>query len=610
MNLKTKLLFSFLIIGSLLLVNCQVEDLQESASKRNPYAPIVSKEFKEFEKLPGLLSEIIPNHGLSVRNKNTDPRYQFEIDSTAVIQITNNGIAYYTMSITRENQEDGVFENLVVFDNGNEKKAIIVKYKPDASFLSRFELNPDAQFSGKFNMTELGHSNLASRLTSATKCFISTHLYCTNNNPPTLAGKGCYTNKDGGAHVKSITSVNCFEIIINEPEPYLNNTFVLNPINDAGGGNPDIATSIATHPVFMGIIDFRFIRRLTPEQKAWWNNANNNAAVAVILNYLKDNTSNHSYVNNQLILDGDINSEAKAFAKELIDLAITETNQLDANKLLQLTLLIETNENGFFTEEFTESLLPYLDIDQSRPPLDFPITHLTLKTYLNYNKLRTLNPEWSRAKCIWYATKEIVHISLDAFGLIPVGGEIADLVNGVLYTIEGDGLNASLSYASAVPFAGWASTSVKYGFKIVNQTSDINTKVKLVWKVMPDNMIYFGSDSNCRKQLRKILGLSLGNPNQAHHIIPLNLQLNKAIQKAAKSSNAFHMNEALNGITLERAIHNGSHANYDRLIKGYLDAIPASATPDQAYNAVNALINKIRLAIQNNPEVPINQLNF
>lgn len=314
MNLKTKLLFSFLMIGSLLLVNCQVEDLQESASKRNPYTPIVSKEFKEFEKLLGILSEIIPNHGLSVRNKNTDPRYQFEIDSTAVIQITNNGIAYYTMSITRENQEDGVFENLVVFDDGNEKKAIIVKYKPDASFLSRFELNPDTQFSGKFNMTELGHSNLASRLTSATKCFISTHLYCTNNNPPTLAGKGCYTNKDGGAHVKSITSVNCFEIIINEPEPYLNNTFVLNPINDAGGGNPDIATSIATHPVFMGIIDFRFLRRLTPEQKAWWNNASNNESVAAILNYLKENMYGSSLL--------DINNEAIVFARQLIQASI------------------------------------------------------------------------------------------------------------------------------------------------------------------------------------------------------------------------------------------------------------------------------------------------
>lgn len=536
--------------------------------------------------------------------------YQFEIDSSAVTQITNNGIAYYTLSISRENQEEGVFENLVVFDDGTEKKAVLVKYKPDAAFLSRFELNPDTQFSGKFNMTELGSSNLAARLTSATKCFISTHLYCTNNNPPTLAGKGCYTNKDGGAHVKSITSISCFEIVINDPEPYLDNTFIRNPINDAGGGNPDIATAIVTHPVFMGIIDFRFIRRLTPEQKAWWNNPNNNAAVAVILNYLKENTSNHTNVDNQLILDGDINSEAKDFAKELIDLAITEPNQSDAHKLLQLTLLMEINENDLFSEEFAESLLPYLDIDQSQPSLDFPITHLTLKTYLTYRKLRTVNHECPRAKCIWYATKEIVHISLDAFGLIPVGGEIADLLNGVLYTIEGDGLNASLSYASAVPFAGWASTSVKYGIKIVNQASDINTKIKLVWKVKPDNTIYFGSNSNCRKQLRKILGLSAGNSNQAHHIIPLNLQTNQAIQKAAKSSNAFHINEALNGISLERAIHNGSHANYDRLVKGYLDAIPASVNPDQAYTAVNALINKIRLAIQNNPNTPLNQLNF
>lgn len=365
MNLKTKLLFSFLMIGSLLLVNCQVEDLQESASKRNPYTPIVSKEFKEFEKLLGILSEIIPNHGLSVRNKNTDPRYQFEIDSTAVIQITNNGIAYYTMSITRENQEDGVFENLVVFDDGNEKKAIIVKYKPDASFLSRFELNPDTQFSGKFNMTELGHSNLASRLTSATKCFISTHLYCTNNNPPTLAGKGCYTNKDGGAHVKSITSVNCFEIIINEPEPYLNNTFVLNPINDAGGGNPDIATSIATHPVFMGIIDFRFIRKLTPEQKAWWNNASNNAAVAVILNYLKENTSNHSYVNNQLILDGDISSEAKIFGRWAIDYLRTHPS-ITIGKFQNWFMVPDEGRDFLYDENFWEN--PNLNFPQQDLP--------------------------------------------------------------------------------------------------------------------------------------------------------------------------------------------------------------------------------------------------
>lgn len=328
MNLKTNVLFSFLIIGSLLLASCQVEDMQESASKRNAYSPIVSKEFKEFEKLPGLLSEVFPGNALSAgRRTNSDSVYQFEIDSTAVTQITNNGIVYYTMDITRENQEDGVFENLVVFDDGNEKKAILIKYKPDASFLSRHELNPDAQFSGKFNMTELSRSNLLSRSSTATKCFISTHLYCTNNNPPTLAGKGCYNNKDGGAHVKSATSINCFEIVINDPEPYLNNTFVRNPINDAGGGNPDIATSVATHPVFMGIINFRFIRRLTPEQKAWWNNASNNEAVAAILNYLKENMYGSSLL--------DINNEAIVFARQFIQNCINSGLNLNFEKSLE-----------------------------------------------------------------------------------------------------------------------------------------------------------------------------------------------------------------------------------------------------------------------------------
>jgi hypothetical protein len=31
---------------------------------------------------------------------------------------------------------------------------------------------------------------------------------------------------------------------------------------------------------------------------------------------------------------------------------------------------------------------------------------------------------------------------------------------------------------------------------------------------------------------------------------------------------------------------------------------------EQAYNAINTLINNIRTAIQNNPTIPINQLSF
>ena len=82
------------------------------------------------------------------------------------------------------------------------------------------------------------------------------------------------------------------------------------------------------------------------------------------------------------------------------------------------------------------------------------------------------------------------------------------------------------------------------------------------------------------------------------------------IQNAAKSKDAFHINEALNGIPLETTVHYGSHANYDNLVNQYLDAIPVNATADEAYSAVTTLINNIKTAIQNNPSVHINQLIF
>ena len=161
-----------------------------------------------------------------------------------------------------------------------------------------------------------------------------------------------------------------------------------------------------------------------------------------------------------------------------------------------------------------------------------------------------------------------------------------------------------------MPILGWGSASTKFGLKVVNTASTITIKVKLVWKVMPNGELFFGTNDYCRKQLRKVLGMVVGNGLQAHHIIPLNLQLNPIVQKAAKSSNAFHMNEALNGIPLSTAVHNGSHSHYDGLIESYLNALPSTATPDQCFTKVQEVINRVRTAIANNPNTPINQLNF
>lgn len=291
------------------------------------------------------------------------------------------------------------------------------------------------------------------------------------------------------------------------------------------------------------------------------------------------------------------------FANEVLDLANNETNQEDVNKLVNLTFLVERSGTSLFTDEFALSLDQFIDLDLGNPPSTLEPNLLGIKIYLDYRRLRNLNPEWSRSKCIWEATKGVVHLSLDVFGLIPVGGEVADLINGVLYTIEGEKLDATLSYASAIPIVGWVTTGTKFGLKVVTTASG---SVKLVWKVVGE-VIQFGD----RGQLRKVLGLLPGNPLQAHHLIPWSSQTKMAVQRAAKFDNAFHMNEALNGIPVAAWRNQPNHQAYNDLINSKLDEFRddfPNATPDQCYTFLTNLIDQIRTWVINNPNKHLNEI--
>lgn len=57
------------------------------------------------------------------------------------------------------------------------------------------------------------------------------------------------------------------------------------------------------------------------------------------------------------------------------------------------------------------------------------------------------------------------HGVLDVAGLVPVLGEPADGINAAWYGAEGDELNAALSAAGMIPFAGWGATAAKIGIK-------------------------------------------------------------------------------------------------------------------------------------------------
>jgi hypothetical protein len=61
------------------------------------------------------------------------------------------------------------------------------------------------------------------------------------------------------------------------------------------------------------------------------------------------------------------------------------------------------------------------------------------------------------------------HVILDAIGMIPVLGEPADLLNALLYLLEGDNVSAGLSAASAVPVFGYIAS----GGKAVVRAGDV-----------------------------------------------------------------------------------------------------------------------------------------
>ena len=210
------------------------------------------------------------------------------------------------------------------------------------------------------------------------------------------------------------------------------------------------------------------------------------------------------------------------------------------------------------------------------------------------------------------ASLTVVHIILDVAGLVPVIGEVADLVGGGLYILQGDGVNATLAFASAIPFAGWASTSAKYCKKLI--TALDGTKRTLKWTKEINGIIYFGD----RGLLRKVLGLAKGDLRIAHHLIPWEHGVDDLVQKAASGKDdVFHLNEILNGIPLTALQHNGSHNLYNDRVKAHLVNIKNSLmangqfNPENASNAIENLINNIiKPAILNNPNIPLNQIVF
>ena len=85
------------------------------------------------------------------------------------------------------------------------------------------------------------------------------------------------------------------------------------------------------------------------------------------------------------------------------------------------------------------------------------------------------------------------------------------------------------------------------------------------------------------------------------------------IQNAAKSKDAFHINEALNGIPVAAWRNQPNHPAYTNRVFQKLqdfDNLNPNATPEECYTFLTGLIDDIKNAITNNPGLHLNDIIF
>ena len=350
-----------------------------------------------------------------------------------------------------------------------------------------------------------------------------------------------------------------------------------------------IATPTEVFRLLVLISRFSINGQLSEAGKAWISDYGNINRVRKILQFVE--TNNNS-------------AEAIEFAKDLIDVVrLDSVADVDA-----FNFVLEAHSHNkiynAFDQAFLTSVNQFTSIDTSNSANIDPVyLHFIMKCIA----LRAEHPDWSDLKIYWEASKDIVHLTLDALGLIPVFGEPADIINGVIYTFEGDALNASLSYAGAIPFVGWLSTGTKISIKVINQTTQ--GVIGLVWKVSDSGLITFGN----RNILKHVIG-SAGTGMHAHHIMPWDFRNNPLVQKAANSDFGFNMNELSNGFPLPSSNHLNGHnslGGYNDTIQDILtdnQALIDNMNPNEAYNFLSGLTNHIKQLLETNQDLNLGQI--
>jgi len=307
-------------------------------------------------------------------------------------------------------------------------------------------------------------------------------------------------------------------------------------------------------------------------------------------------------------------------------MTFAQEKNFDAESMAAIEVLAQLGQNNLLFSDYSQSDIELADqihinaeaccpfLDPTLPmildptlPLQHHIRHeqeyaVLKQKWMDENSGQSPNLYYKttlflRAK--WNIMIGVTHTALDICGLVPFLGEPCDLVNGVLYTIEGDGMNAALSYASVIPIIGNVAAGTKFyrAYDLGNKTFNLTLEV--------GQSLYKFGDRNKLKNLIKP-----GANEQAHHMITWARNDHDIIQLAAQKG--WHPSHPKNGINLDLSIHNGwdaAHSQYSGAMLTHLDnQIGQITTPQAAKDFLENLQTSIRTQFENGSK--LNEIIF
>ncbi|WP_310556020.1 AHH domain-containing protein [Flavobacterium sp.] len=620
------------IITGLFLYGCQ-DDFEDHSTEPKQSITLKNYSLKEANKIPQfkIANSKARNELRKTRksSKSCSSRASGDfiaIDSSTVSEISFDDFKSYTMLIEKEEDSQSYFENLVIHVKEEVVTEVFtVKYTPTQAPV--------------FDETSKSYTIVGNIETN--KVYGISTLYTGNGtdvDPDPSGGGGvlnciwvmmCNGRNGGGVGQEHRSTQDCHHSYLkrvcdlNMPvRSSCNAASNYNTGNGHGGsgtgsGSNNITTNNPiTTPVIpktpeelkSDIFKMEFYDPLIQSKKDFLTSN------GLVYKEIKDYVTASINLNN----DGDyIPQDIENFALELIDILQNMQDENLATKLEITRVTIYAKNNNYFNQNLDTTFFNNINgvsaLNFNTPdstPLNQDIDPLTVikmaRLFLAHCVvIKDEHPDWSQTRIFAQAWLDTSQLMLDIVGLVPVYGEVADLLNGIIYTITGQSTNALLSFSSTIPIGGWFAS----GAKMAKRADGLRFLI-----VGLNNTISFGAANS--KKFRATCGLIAGDlTRQAHHIIPRGSLLlnNEVVQRAATeaSNQGFHIDSALNGIAVATWRNQPNHNNYNNLILKKLDKfyeLNPNATPLQCYNYLTDLIGDIKHWIVNNPNSHLNNL--